>query len=131
MQTDVAIPLLGVLVVEDNESLQETLCDTLSDEGFDPVACGTGAEALALAEQSTFAIAIVDQKLPDINGDALCARIRSDPDFEHVKILVISGVAEQDEVDRILACGADDFIKKPFEIDQVITRMAELVGLSE
>ncbi|MCH8962880.1 MAG: response regulator, partial [Bacteroidetes bacterium] len=75
MQTKSAIPLLSVLVVEDHESLQETLCDTLSDEGFDPVACGTGAEALALAEQSTFAVAIVDQKLPDIDGTTLLERL--------------------------------------------------------
>ena len=71
MQSKVATPLLGVLIVEDNESLQETLYDTLSEEGFDPVACRTGAEALALAEQSTFAVAIVDLRLPDIDGTTL------------------------------------------------------------
>ena len=72
---------------------------------------------------------LLDFKLPDIYGNAVCRTIRSNPSYEHIKIIAISGVADPDEVEDLRAAGADDFIRKPFDINAVIARMSELLNL--
>jgi DNA-binding response OmpR family regulator len=72
---------------------------------------------------------ILDYKLPDVNGNIVCQTVRADPEYEQMKILLISGVADPDEVQELLDAGANDFIKKPFEIHHVIDRIAQMVGL--
>jgi DNA-binding response OmpR family regulator len=70
---------------------------------------------------------LLDFKLPDINGTAVCRAVRSDSSFEHMKIIMISGVADPNEVQELLAAGADDFIKKPFNIESLLSRVAEML----
>ena len=65
--------------------------------------------------------------LPDINGNVVCKTIRESEDLQYTRILVISGVVNRAEVDSLLEAGADDFIKKPFNIETVIERIVELV----
>jgi len=118
------------LVVDDDEAIIEMFTELLRrDNRFDVRTATTGFDAGLETRSFRPDIILLDYKLPDINGDALCRRIRNDSEHEHVRIIVISGVADPDEVKELMAAGADEFIKKPFEIDRVITRMAELVGL--
>ena len=119
------------LVVDDDLAIIEMLTDILERDGrFDVRTATTGFDAGIETNGFRPDIILLDYKLPDINGDALCKRIRSDPAHEHVRVIVISGVADESEVQRLLDCGADDFIKKPFDIDKLVARMAELVGLA-
>ncbi len=66
--------------------------------------------------------------LPDINGNVVCRTIRENPELAHIKILIISGVVKPADVESLMAAGADDYIKKPFNIEKVIERMLELVA---
>ena len=119
------------MVVDDDLAIIEMLTDILDRDGrFDVRTATTGFDAGIETHGFRPDIILLDYKLPDINGDALCKRIRSDPAHVHVRIIVISGVADASEVQRLLDCGADDFIKKPFDIDKLLARMAELVGLA-
>ena len=72
-------------------------------------------------------VMLLDFKLPDINGNVVCKTVRSQPTLQHMRIIIISGVADPDEVEELLKAGADEFIKKPFEIDVVISRVAEIL----
>jgi DNA-binding response OmpR family regulator len=65
--------------------------------------------------------------LPDINGNVVCRTIRENPDLAAIKILIISGMVDPAEKQSLLDAGADDFIKKPFNIDTVVERILELV----
>ena len=91
---------------------------------------GDGYEAGIVTEQFRPAVLLLDFKLPDINGNAVCRTIRSNPNYEHMKIIVISGVADPDEVADLHAAGADEFIRKPFDINAVIARMSELLAIT-
>lgn len=119
-----------VLVVDDDEPIVEMFTELLERDGrFEVKTASTGYDAGLLTQQFRPDVILLDFKLPDINGNVVCRRIRSAPEFEHIKIIAISGVADPDEVAELMAAGADEFIKKPFEIDAVISRMAELVKL--
>ena len=70
---------------------------------------------------------VLDVMLPDINGNVVCQTIRSNPNFEHIKIIIVSGVVNQDEINDLLKAGADEFVKKPFNIEKLIERVGELL----
>ena len=61
--------------------------------------------------------------LPDINGKEVCMRVRSDPSLEEVRIICISGMVEDDKIQELKLSGADDFLHKPFDIEELIDRM--------
>ena len=66
---------------------------------------------------------VLDVMLPDINGKEVCQRVRKDHTPEEVKIICISGMVEEDKIADLKAAGANDFLHKPFEVDQLIERM--------
>jgi len=118
-----------VLVVDDEPSIVEMLTELLERDGrFEVRTASTGFGAGILAAEFQPDIVILDYMLPDINGNVVCKTLRSNPKLEHVKIIIVSGVVNREEIESLLADGADEFVKKPFEIDQLITKMAELVG---
>ncbi len=118
-----------VLVVDDDEAIVEMFTDLLDRDGrFEVQTCTTGYDAGILTEQFRPDVLLLDFKLPDVNGSAVCKSIRSNSKYEHIRIIIISGVADPDEVEELLLAGADDFIRKPFDINEVISRMVDLVG---
>ena len=118
-----------VLVVDDDEAIIEMFTDLLDRDGrFEVKTCSTGYEAGIFTEKFRPDIMLLDFKLPDINGTAVCRSVRANPNYEHMRIIIISGVADPDEVEELRSAGADEFIRKPFDINMVISRMAELVS---
>jgi DNA-binding response OmpR family regulator len=61
--------------------------------------------------------------LPDINGKEVCQRVRADNTLEDVRIICISGMIEEDKIQELRLSGADDFLHKPFDIEELIDRM--------
>lgn len=119
-----------VLVVDDDEAIIEMFAELLERDGrFEIRTARSGYDAGVVTREFMPDLMVLDYKLPDINGNVVCQTVRSSPQFEHMKILLISGVADPDEVRELIQLGADDFIKKPFQIDQVVGRIAELVGV--
>jgi len=112
--------LIKILVVEDEPSIAENITYALSTEGFEPVWCGTGAEAVERLESETFALVIVDIGLPDMNGFALAADIRRDSGIPLIFLTARSG-----EIDRVagLELGADDYVVKPFSPRELSARV--------
>jgi DNA-binding response OmpR family regulator len=70
-------------------------------------------------------LVVLDVMLPDINGREVCQRVRSDRTMDTVKILCISGMVEADKIADLRSAGANDFMQKPFSIDQLIERVCD------
>ena len=66
---------------------------------------------------------LLDYMLPDVNGNIVCQTIKKNPQFENIKIIIISGVVKQDEIAQLLKSGAEDFIRKPFDINELINKI--------
>lgn len=109
-----------ILVVEDEPSILENTLYALELDGFSPLGCGTGEEALAALEEETFALVVLDVGLPDTSGFDLCKEIRA-----KMAIPVIFLTARDGEVDRIvgLEIGADDYVTKPFSPRELSARI--------
>jgi len=125
LETDYKI---RVLVVDDDPDIVELFVDALREDGlFEVATAATGFDAGVLAQQFSPDIVVLDFMLPDINGNVVCRTIRENPELSHIKVLVISGAVNPAEIDKLKAAGADDFIKKPFNIEVVTKRIKELV----
>jgi excisionase family DNA binding protein len=118
-----------VLVVDDDPAIVEMLVELLERDGrFEVQTAATGFDAGLKTREFRPDAIVLDFMLPDINGNAVCRSIRSDESLRDVKIIIVSGVIDREHVDRLLADGADDFIQKPFSIEQLVMRITELVN---
>jgi two-component system response regulator RegX3 len=109
-----------ILLVEDEESISVPFRDALVREGFDPLVAATGAEALALARETTPDLVLLDLGLPDADGRDVCRALRRE---SSVPIVMVT--ARGTETDRIvgLELGADDYVVKPFSAAEVAARI--------
>ena len=117
-----------ILIVDDEEAICWALKKALSGAGHRVATAASAEEAFVLAEKQLPDAIILDYKLPDIDGNRVCRTIRSNPQFANTRIIIISGVADPDEIAELKAAGADDFLKKPFQIDELISRLLQLLN---
>jgi two-component system, OmpR family, response regulator len=119
-----------ILVVDDDPEIVELFVDVLERDGrFDIKTAATGYDAGILTQEFLPDLIILDYMLPDINGNVVCQTIRKNPNFEHIKIVIVSGVVNQDEINDLMKSGADEFVKKPFNIEKLIERIGELLSV--
>jgi two-component system, OmpR family, alkaline phosphatase synthesis response regulator PhoP len=118
-----------ILLAEDEESLRETLTLNLELEGYTVVACEDGKKALAVFRSERFDLAILDVMLPEIDGFSLCKIIR----LEDARLPIIFLTAKNTGTDRVqgLKLGADDYIAKPFNLEELLLRINNLLKRAE
>jgi two-component system response regulator RpaA len=116
-----------VLVVDDDPAIVEMLVELLERDGrFEVQTAATGFDAGLKTREFRPDVIVLDYMLPDINGNAVCRSIRSDESLRDVKIIIVSGVVNPADVDKLREDGADDFIQKPFIIEHVVNRITDL-----
>ena len=117
-----------ILVIEDDASISDIVCSTLSEEGYECLPAYSGTEARMLIEQGlVFGLAICDLMLPGLSGEEVVALIRSK---STVPILVTSAKAQVVDRVALLRMGADDYLVKPFDLDELSARVEALLRRS-
>ncbi len=123
---------LNLLVVEDDETIRETIRDALELEGFAVTACSNGRDALQIIQRAPegegFALVVLDLMLPGLGGLDVCRQLRQAQN--QTPILVVS--ARDSETDRVLGLevGADDYLVKPFGMRELVARCRALLRRS-
>src|SRR3954464_14046153 len=116
-----------VLLVDDDLELVAVVNSALQDDGrFEVRIASNGFDAGMMVKDYRPDLIILDVMLPDINGKEVCQRVRKDLRAEEVKIICISGMVEDDKVDELKAAGANDFLQKPFDVEQLLERICRL-----
>jgi len=119
-----------ILVIGDDAQIIELFVDVLSrGDRFEVKTAVTGYGAGVLTEQFKPDLMILDYMLPDINGNMVCKTVRQNPALAGMKIIIVSGVVNQEDIDLLLEAGADEFIKKPFSIEQLMGLITTMVDL--
>ncbi len=111
-----------ILAVEDEISIGEVLRLGLSQEGFNVIIARDGHEALDTALRKKPDLMLLDVKLPDINGFEVCRRLRAQGNTL-LPVLILSACCTLDDKVKGLSCGADDYITKPFEFEELLARI--------
>lgn len=109
-----------VLIVDDNPDIREVLGTYAAKEGFEPITAKDGFEALDLFRKTSPAVILLDVMMPGMDGYRVCGRIRSESD---VPIILITAKGEDYERVMGLDIGADDYIVKPFNANEVMARV--------
>lgn len=110
----------NILVAEDDADINELLCNIFTREGHNVRATYSGTEAKMCIEQYDYDILLLDLMLPGISGENLISEIRK---IKVMPIIVVSAKTAQEDKINVLRLGADDFISKPFDINEVIARV--------
>ncbi len=119
----------SILLVEDEENLQEALKLNLELEGYEVTGSYDGANALKTFDREHFDLIILDVMLPELDGISVCETIRLKN--TEVPILILS--AKNSSADRVLGLkkGADDYLTKPFNLEELLLRVQKLIKKSE
>jgi excisionase family DNA binding protein len=113
-----------LLIVDDDAEIVELMTDVLARDGrFEVRTASTGYDAGIMTQKFRPDIILLDYMLPDVNGNIVCKTIKQDPEFANTRIIIISGVINQTEIDDLMKAGAEAFVKKPFNITELIDRI--------
>ncbi len=119
-----------VLIVDDDAEIVELIADVLIRDGrFDIKSASSGYDAGVLTQQFRPDLILLDYMLPDVNGNVVFHTIKMNPEFENIKIIIVSGVIKQEEIEQLLKSGAEDFIKKPFNIVELTDKIANVLQM--
>jgi DNA-binding response OmpR family regulator len=123
----VEIVMLTVLIADDEPYVVDLIRLTLEDERISVIDAYDGETALAHAEAMRPELIFLDVQLPDISGLEVCARLRSDPRFAGTKIVMLTAAAQEADVARGLAAGANHYLTKPFSPVRLLSLVESVV----
>ncbi|WP_210651096.1 response regulator [Nocardioides sp. SYSU D00065] len=109
-----------VLVVDDDPAMRRTLSINLRARDYDVETAGDGRSALQIVDERMPDVVLLDLGLPDLDGVAVLRRLRS---FTQVPVIVVSARTESDDKVEALDLGADDYVTKPFSIEELLARV--------
>ncbi|MBL7107260.1 MAG: response regulator [Phycisphaerae bacterium] len=119
-----------VLIVDDDVEIVDLIADVLIRDGrFEIKKASSGYEAGMLTQRFRPDLILLDYMLPDVNGNVVCQTIRSNPEFQNIKIIIVSGLVKADEIENLLKSGAEDFIQKPFNIVELTDKIAKILEM--
>lgn len=121
-----------ILVIDDEPTVGEVLKDLFSGKSHVEVQVVMDGFAAGLKLQEYFPdLIILDLMLPGVDGFAVCKKIRGNELHYGVKILAITGYDSEENYRRIIECGADDYLPKPFQADEIIVKIYKLLGIKK
>jgi len=119
-----------VLIVDDDAEIVELIVEVLERDGrFEVKTASSGYEAGMATQRFRPELILLDYMLPDVNGNVVCQTIRRNPEFENIKIIIVSGVVKEDEIAQLLKSGAEDFIRKPFNITELTDKITAVLQI--
>src|SRR6267378_4687613 len=111
-----------ILVVDDVPRNVRLLEAVLTGEGYEVVSAGSGADAIEAIAANPPDLVLLDIRMPDMDGYEVCRRLRADPAAQFLPIVMVTS-AEGEERVAALEAGADDFVAKPFNNDELLARV--------
>ncbi len=117
----------NVLVIENDEIVARTIERSLRSDEFQVRVAYSGVEGLKLAHEDTPDLVILDIIMPGMNGYEVCNTMRSDPQLAEVPILFLTAKIKDEDIIAGLKAGADDYITKPFNVDELILRIRAIL----
>jgi excisionase family DNA binding protein len=119
-----------ILIVDDDPAIVDLIRDVLLADGrFETRDVNNGFQAGMLAKEYHPDLMILDVMLPDINGKSVCELVRRDSTMSDIRIICISGLVEEDKISELKEAGADDFLNKPLDVDELIRRVCLLLDI--
>ncbi|HOW26960.1 MAG TPA: response regulator [Elusimicrobiota bacterium] len=118
-----------ILIADDDRSAQEILENLLVNRGYKVICARDGREALSLVSADTIDLCVLDIDMPHMSGIDLCQHIKNDKKTQFIPVIMVTGLAPEQEKIRALETGCDDFITKPVQAAELLARLKSLLHL--
>lgn len=122
-----SIPL--VLVVDDNQQNLELLLAYLEDVDCRTISASDGAQALEAVKNDNPDIILLDVMMPKMSGFEVCRRVKNDPNTTDIPVIMVTALNEIGDIERAISSGTDDFLSKPVNKWELLTRVKTMLKL--
>lgn len=117
-----------VMIVDDDPDALAMMEKILTDEGVDLVKVSNATEVGIKAAQLLPDLILLDFLMPEINGFDVCKALRNNELTRTIPIMAVTCLSKEQDIERIFECGADEYLPKPFKVDQLLEKVRELIG---
>lgn len=116
-----------IVMIEDSKSASGVLKDVLAAEGYTVLHAADGVSGLALARREKPDLILLDLLLPKLNGYEVCNALMRDNLTRHTPVLIISTLDTPESIEKAKQCGARNFMKKPYNLDDLLREIKRLL----
>jgi len=124
-------PDVSILVVDDDAVSRHVLEQILVSAGLNPTMTSSGEQAIAWLAEHTPTVVLLDLVMPSPDGDAVLSQLRSTPRLAETPVVVLTALEADEEISRVFASGADDYVHKPFRPSELIARIRGQMRIRE
>jgi DNA-binding response OmpR family regulator len=117
-----------ILVADDEEDLRELVTYRLSRSGYNVIGAEDGQQAFEMAAERTPDLMILDVMMPKLDGYELTRRLRAEAALRSIPVILLTARSQESDIDRGFEVGADDYLKKPFNPDELVARVRAVLG---
>jgi DNA-binding response OmpR family regulator len=121
-------PQQRILVVDDEDDVRELVVYRLRRSGYDVLEAPNGEQALQLALEESPDLVVADVMMPRLDGFELTRRLRAEPSTSRIPVILLTARAQEADVSQGFDAGADDYLKKPFNPDELVQRVRAILG---
>ena len=116
-----------ILIVDDEPSIIVPLQFLMEQNGHDVMVAFSGEEAMEIITEKKVDLILLDIMLPVIDGFEVCQRVRENPQWNKIKIILLTALGSDANVEKGLALGADAYVTKPFSNIEIVDKVKELL----
>lgn len=120
-----------ILIVDDEAYIVTSLEYVMQSAGFEVAVAYDGEEALEKIAENVPALVILDLMMPKLDGFEVCQKIRENPLWKDIRIIILTAKGRDTERKKGMSLGADDYMTKPFSTRDILNRVKELLAESE
>ena len=120
---------IRIMVVEDDEGASTFIAEVLKMEGYEAIVVNDSSKAMDTAHATLPQCILLDLMMPPPDGFKLCKMLRADPSFRHTPILIVTALDNTDSKIVAIGAGANDYLVKPFGIEDLTSRVKHLLGI--
>jgi len=121
--------IASILIIEDDETMRKSMKRIFEDENYKVITAADGTQLSTVLDDNPIDLIILDVGLPWINGYELAELMRENSDLKHIPIIFVSGRISEADIKAGFEAGADDYVKKPFEVDKIKKSVQTLLKL--
>jgi len=117
-----------ILVVDDDIHATTLFKTLLTAKGFEAVVVNDSSIAVETTKSTSPDLIILDLMMPEPNGFEVCKTLRADPNYAQIPIVIFTAMGDNESKEAALEAGADDFLTKPFRVEDLMNRIKSLIG---
>jgi excisionase family DNA binding protein len=117
-----------VMIVDDEKESLDMMQTMLGDQGYELIPVSNATEVGLKAAQLMPDLILLDFLMPEINGFEVCRALRGNELTRSIPIMAVTCLSKEEDIERIFECGADEYLAKPFKVDQLLEKVDDLIG---